>query len=200
LEDRYSDLPIAETFPLDASTSGSTNSSTLEVSASRFDYSDTSDDAYNTGTSDLAVTTSRPGYQPEPMVQNAYREPVENIRQNCSSPQLNLMPKGSIRFLHNSAKLTWKSRQRMELALPVLQRCSDLRLEIAGHTDVTGTDGLNSDISRARAERIYQYLLDNGIAARRLTVASYGDGRPAQANDTRFGRAMNRRVELVVQR
>lgn len=173
-DDQFSDLPIAETLPLDASTGESAG--------------------------DRAATTSRPNYQPAPVVNSANRQPAESIRQSCSSPELDLMPNGSIRFLHNSAKLTWKSRQRMELALPVLQRCSGLQLEIAGHTDITGTDGLNSDISRARAERIHQYLLDNGISAGRLTVTSYGDSRPAQANDTRFGRAMNRRVELVIQR
>ena len=72
----------------------------------------------------------------------------------------------------------------------------DIRVEIAGHTDNTGTRSLNRRLSQARAESVRAYLIEHGIAGDRLVARGYGPDRPVAPNTTVAGRAQNRRVEL----
>ena len=73
----------------------------------------------------------------------------------------------------------------------------DLKLEIEGHTDNSGTDEINQTLSTQRAETVRSYLLLFGIDGSRLTAAGYGSSKPVTSNDTDEGKAKNRRVELV---
>ena len=74
----------------------------------------------------------------------------------------------------------------------------EARIEVAGHTDSTGADAYNQDLSRRRAQTVRQYLIEKGIVATRLTATGYGESAPVAGNETREGRAQNRRVELRV--
>ena len=72
-----------------------------------------------------------------------------------------------------------------------------LTLEVAGHTDNTGTRAHNIALSKGRAYAVVQALVKNyGISRNRLRPKGYGDTKPAGPNDTEFNRARNRRVEL----
>ena len=74
----------------------------------------------------------------------------------------------------------------------------DLRLRIEGHTDDTGDEDHNLDLSRRRAQSARQFLVDKyGIAVGRLEAEGFGESRPVDSNDTPEGRQNNRRVELV---
>lgn len=89
-------------------------------------------------------------------------------------------------------------------ALPVLDEVADalkaepaIKVLINGHTDGTGKRDYNIDLSQRRAETVKKYLVSKGIAAERLTATGYGPDRPIASNDTKEGRAQNRRVEFV---
>lgn len=72
-------------------------------------------------------------------------------------------------------------------------------VEIQGHTDATGSDDYNMKLGQQRAEAVRLYLSGaHGIALHRMSVISYGETAPVSDNDTREGRALNRRVSLVV--
>jgi len=71
-------------------------------------------------------------------------------------------------------------------------------LEIQGHTDSTGPTEYNRQLGWQRAESVRRYLHTQGVALGRVATISYGEDAPAEANDTRDGRAKNRRVEIVV--
>ena len=73
----------------------------------------------------------------------------------------------------------------------------DLKIEIQGHTDNTGSADHNLDLSTRRAETVKKFLLAYGIEAPRMVPKGYGEEKPVAPNDTEEGRAMNRRVELV---
>jgi outer membrane protein OmpA-like peptidoglycan-associated protein len=73
----------------------------------------------------------------------------------------------------------------------------DLRIEIEGHTDSTGTPEHNLDLSQRRADTVKSFLALFGIDAARMTTKGYGQTKPVDTNDTEEGRARNRRVELV---
>ncbi len=85
-------------------------------------------------------------------------------------------------------------------AAEILKRYPDLRVEVAGHTDSVGTDAYNQKLSERRATAVYEYLTSNGVDAGRLVgPVGYGESRPIDTNDTKEGRARNRRTELNVQ-
>jgi outer membrane protein OmpA-like peptidoglycan-associated protein len=72
-------------------------------------------------------------------------------------------------------------------------------VSIEGHTDWIGTDAYNQGLSERRANAVQAYLIEHGVDASRLSTSGYGESRPIASNDTREGRALNRRVELHVQ-
>jgi outer membrane protein OmpA-like peptidoglycan-associated protein len=74
----------------------------------------------------------------------------------------------------------------------------DVQVRVEGHTDATGPDAYNQGLSERRAASVRKYLVDHGIEASRLTSVGFGESSPIAANDTREGRALNRRVELKV--
>lgn len=82
----------------------------------------------------------------------------------------------------------------------MLERNSDLRLTIEGHTDSQGDEASNQDLSNRRAAAVKAYLVANhGVDAGRLATVGFGEGRPVADNGSPEGREQNRRVELVRQ-
>lgn len=69
---------------------------------------------------------------------------------------------------------------------------------VEGHTDWIGTEAYNQGLSERRAESVRRYMVEHGIDESRLSTAGYGESRPIASNETREGRALNRRVELLV--
>jgi OOP family OmpA-OmpF porin len=87
----------------------------------------------------------------------------------------------------------------LDEAVSVLGAGSGPSVSIEGHTDWTGTDAYNQGLSERRANSVRNYLVDHGVDASRLSTVGYGESRPIASNATREGRALNRRVELLVQ-
>ncbi len=73
-------------------------------------------------------------------------------------------------------------------------------VEVQGHTDTTGTEVLNRELSESRAKAVVRWLVEHGIAAERLVARGYGYSRPVADESTEEGRRRNRRVDFVVQR
>jgi outer membrane protein OmpA-like peptidoglycan-associated protein len=71
-----------------------------------------------------------------------------------------------------------------------------VRVEVAGHTDSTGSRRVNERLSLARAESVKAFLVENGVDADRMEVRGYASTQPVASNRTASGRAQNRRVEL----
>lgn len=89
----------------------------------------------------------------------------------------------------------------LDQAVDTLQRNSAVRVEVIGHTDAVGTDEYNQGLSERRARIVYDYLTSHGIDAGRLSgPTGYGESRPIDTNDTKEGRARNRRTELEAQK
>ena len=82
-------------------------------------------------------------------------------------------------------------------AATVLKAKPALTVEVQGHTDNVGGDDYNQKLSEARAASVRQWLAGHGIEAARLSSKGYGKLQPVADNATEFGRAQNRRVELV---
>ncbi len=72
----------------------------------------------------------------------------------------------------------------------------DIRIEIAGYTDNTGSAATNVRLSQARADAVRAYLGSRGVAPGRMVAKGYGATNPIAPNSTAAERAQNRRVEL----
>jgi OOP family OmpA-OmpF porin len=73
---------------------------------------------------------------------------------------------------------------------------NDLRIEIQGHTDNTGSPAYNKELSEKRANAVREYLIAQGIGAAKISIQGLGETQPVASNDTEEGRAQNRRVEI----
>ncbi len=74
----------------------------------------------------------------------------------------------------------------------------NVKIEIRGHTDNTGSYSTNMDLSNRRAKSVYDYLLSKNIATNRVSYKGYGPKLPLESNDTEWGRYKNRRTEFFI--
>ncbi|MBV9300754.1 MAG: DUF4398 and OmpA-like domain-containing protein [Acidobacteriaceae bacterium] len=102
--------------------------------------------------------------------------------------------------LFDTGKYTLKSGAREKLAKisGIVISHPGLNLQVEGYTDSTGTDEFNQRLSEQRADTVREFLIGQGINPQTITSVGYGKNYPVASNDTPTGRALNRRVELVV--
>ncbi len=102
-----------------------------------------------------------------------------------------------ILFDLDSANIRSESKPVLDEVLGVLKEEPGWKVAIEGHTDSTGGDSHNQELSQKRAESVKAYLVAGGIDASRLQPKGFGESKPVADNATELGRAQNRRVELV---
>lgn len=105
-----------------------------------------------------------------------------------------------VNFEFGKATLTADSRSVLDGIANSLKGQPTMEIRLEGHTDSVGSDATNLRLSKARAAAVRDYLVSRGVAANRLTSEGFGESRPVSDNGTDEGRAMNRRVELKVQK
>jgi len=103
-----------------------------------------------------------------------------------------------IRFGPNSASLTDESQGIVQQVAGVLQQIPEAKIQIGGHTDSRGDYNYNVELSTSRANAVRDRLVELGVGADRLAVKGFGPDNPIATNDTREGRASNRRIEFQI--
>ena len=107
---------------------------------------------------------------------------------------------GSLLFVSNRSDLLPGAQIKLDIvAQELTQRDSESKIVVEGHTDSQGGAAYNQTLSQQRAQAVRDYLVGRGIAADRVTFQGFGLSRPIADNATAEGRAINRRVEIVVQ-
>jgi OOP family OmpA-OmpF porin len=104
-----------------------------------------------------------------------------------------------INFDIDQATIKPESMGTLNMVMHVLKDNPDVKFEIDGHTDNTGTAPHNLTLSRQRADAVKAQLIAMGVDASRLTSKGFGDTKPIADNTTLEGKANNRRVEFVKQ-
>ena len=100
-------------------------------------------------------------------------------------------------FATASAKLTSEAKSILDGALTVINANSSAQLTVDGYTDSRGSDSYNLDLSQRRSQSVVDYLVSKGVSASRLNPVGHGESSPVASNDTRDGRRLNRRVEVI---
>ena len=101
-------------------------------------------------------------------------------------------------FEVDSANLRPQALRNLTPLAEFLRDHPERSILIEGHTDNTGADEYNLQLSRARAESVQAFLMHQGVPPMRIAVTGYGESYPIASNDNATGRQLNRRVEIVV--
>jgi outer membrane protein OmpA-like peptidoglycan-associated protein len=105
----------------------------------------------------------------------------------------------SVKFPVSGSQLSAEAQTRLQdLAQKLKSENKNVYLEIQGHTDATGSKQVNMRLGEERAEAVRLYMNQQGVPLNRMSTISYGDTSPVAPNDTRAGRAQNRRVVVIV--
>ena len=104
----------------------------------------------------------------------------------------------NIFFDLDSYALKEKSYTELNRVSDFLESNPGIRVEISGHTDDTGSQDYNLNLSNKRAETVYNYLIEKGLSTEKLTYKGYGQTQPAYPNDSEENRSKNRRIEFSI--
>jgi OmpA-OmpF porin, OOP family len=103
-----------------------------------------------------------------------------------------------VNFEFNKAVLTGDSKPILDQVASGLRKHPRVRIELQGHTDSVGSGPYNLTLSQHRAEAVRDYLIAQGVSSAELTAVGYGKTQPIADNKTAEGRALNRRVVMLV--
>lgn len=105
---------------------------------------------------------------------------------------------GDVLFATGSADLQGGASNNLNRLVSFLEQYPERNVQIEGHTDNVGSEALNRQLSRQRAESVSNYLTQQGIASHRVSAMGLSMNSPIASNDTASGRQQNRRVEIII--
>lgn len=102
-------------------------------------------------------------------------------------------------FATNKDQITPFHYRELDRAAAFIRKYPDHDVVVEGHTDSTGSDAFNRELSRRRAENVAKALVERyGVPADRISAKGFGEEQPAATNDTAGGREQNRRVVISI--
>jgi len=111
---------------------------------------------------------------------------------------LRLVMPSNITFATDQSYISTGFNDTLNAIAKVMNKYEKTYLSVEGHTDSTGQDSYNMNLSRERAQSVKAYLANQDIMAARISTSGFGETRPIATNDTANGRAQNRRVEIQI--
>jgi len=103
-----------------------------------------------------------------------------------------------ILFGFDSSVLQPEAKTNINKLAAILKKYPDTNILVAGYTDSDGTDKYNQILSEQRAKAVSDYSIYQGISSSRLSVVGLGETEPVSSNNTEYGKALNRRVEIAI--
>lgn len=136
----------------------------------------------------------------------ASREETERLRQQVEELSARETNRGIVLTLRdvlfdvNEATLKPGAGSELDRLVEFLEEYDSRNIRIQGHTDSTGDQAYNMELSQRRADAVKSYLVSRGIDASRIRTDGRGPNMPIASNNTAEGRQLNRRVEILVER
>ncbi|WP_428603103.1 OmpA family protein [Sedimenticola sp.] len=128
------------------------------------------------------------------------RQQLENTGVSVTRSGNNIilnMP-GNITFAVDRSEVNPNFLETLNSVALVLKEYKSTMIEVAGHTDSTGSDVYNQRLSEQRALAVSNVLIADGVESVRIDSVGYGETRPIASNSSTTGRQQNRRVELTL--
>jgi len=107
---------------------------------------------------------------------------------------------GSVTFASGKSEILEGAQSKLDEVAEALKKAKPKEVVIEGHTDSQGSASLNKALSQDRAESVRQYLINQGVPAENIRAVGKGETNSIADNGTPEGRAMNRRVEIVIKK
>jgi len=130
---------------------------------------------------------------------------AEEMKQDIAGAKIERVGEGikitfdsGLLFDVNKASLKAASIENLKNLAKILNKYEDTEIVLEGHTDATGSEEYNLQLSRSRANSVANYLKNLNVRETRFTVMGYGESQPIASNETIEGRQMNRRVEVAI--
>ena len=101
-----------------------------------------------------------------------------------------------VQFTTGSASLDNSGKETVQKLYDVLSKNNEMKIQITGHTDSTGSETLNQTLSLKRAESIRKELISMGISETRVEAKGFGSSQPVASNSDAEGRLQNRRISV----
>ncbi len=111
---------------------------------------------------------------------------------------INVTFNSALLFKINSSDLSDSAKASLNKMSGIFNEYPETNILVEGHTDDTGTDEFNMQLSEKRAKAVADYLETKGVSNTRFSVKWYGETEPKYANTTDANRQLNRRVELAI--
>ena len=118
---------------------------------------------------------------------------------SCQQRMNDAVGSDGIQFANNKADIRADAAQVIDRLITIARDCPATRITVKGHTDSMGERDYNLGLSQRRADAVVAYMQRNGIAPGRVNSVGVGPDEPIADNNTRAGRAQNRRIELLVE-
>lgn len=133
------------------------------------------------------------------LLNNTPREPLfKNYKLNPFLDSGQVAVLRNIQFQYSSTNFTPESDEALNELFNMVSQQKNMIVEISGHSDDKGSDTFNLKLSRWRAAAVVDFLVSKGIRPWRLKSVGHGETSPIASNDTEEGRALNRRVEMII--
>ena len=128
-----------------------------------------------------------------------FKELQSSLIQVTNDARGTIISMSDILFETGKANLTADLKTSLAKIAGILLVFKTSRVIVEGHTDNVGSEEYNQGLSEQRALNVMEFLIEQGVTPSRLTSIGYGFSRPIADNETKEGRAKNRRVDLIVQ-
>lgn len=112
---------------------------------------------------------------------------------------LRIVLENDLLFEVDRAQLKPGGKSRLEPLASYLAQNKSRTAVVEGHTDSTGGENYNIQLSERRAEAVKSYLIQQGVGSNQIVTRGLGEQMPLSSNDTAAGRLQNRRVEIIVE-
>ena len=141
------------------------------------------------------------------LIGSALDQQAGELRNGFGDPRIQVINTGSylkvimpeaILFATDSATVSPALYGQLDVLAQHLRKYPESTVQVVGHTDSTGSDAYNQQLSQQRANSVTSVLSSNGVGAARLQAVGQGESQPIASNATVEGRAQNRRVEINI--
>jgi outer membrane protein OmpA-like peptidoglycan-associated protein len=103
-----------------------------------------------------------------------------------------------VTFAVDSTEISGSFQSALDRVAQSMIQYPNSLIDVYGHTDSTGSDTYNLDLSKRRADAVARYLISRGVSSARIQTQGMGETYPVADNNTAEGRAKNRRVEVKI--
>lgn len=154
------------------------------------------DESNNTSSAEEKIVVEH--VKPEPVKITETKVVPQEVKIIEEEKSLRVRLQSQVLFETGKWELLPHGKNTLLNVVELLKSYPDNKIVVEGHTDSVGSEEYNMKLSYNRANAVKNFLVENGISEERIELKAYGETKPIASNKTKTGRALNRRVEILI--